>query len=301
MLRYFLIGGLLLPGAGLAGGKPDLPPFVLELPATVQSVLVAETARSTLHVYTLVGNGFRRQAGFYMSIGENGIGKERAWDRRTPLGVYFVSDRLDPATTPLHERYGMLALPLDYPNALDTRRGRSGDGIWIHGASAADGRRPPRDTDGCLALANEDLAMVDAAAELLVTPVLIARSVRPETPVSVAAQRDALRSALDDWADSFRRGDWPGYLSAYADDFEYRGLDRDQWAAYRVRAAAARPVRDVSIDQVYLFADPEEQGIYIARFRQVIVGAEGAVVTTKRLYWRREADGALRIVAEDNG
>ncbi|MDX1498618.1 MAG: L,D-transpeptidase family protein [Woeseiaceae bacterium] len=301
MLRYILIGGLLLPAVALAGGQPELPPFVLELPAAVQSVLVAEAERSTLHLYTREGPRFRRAAGFYMSIGENGIGKERAWDRRTPLGVYFITDRLDPAQTPLHERYGVLALPLDYPNALDRRRGRSGDGIWIHGVLPADGRRPPLDTDGCLALANEDLVTVDGAVELLSTPVLVARSIATASPGSAAALRKALRSALDSWADSFRRGAWPAYLAAYADDFRYRGLDRDEYAAYRVRAAATRPVRDYSIDEVFLLADPEQENIYLARFRQVITGPDGPVVTTKRLYWRREADGAFRIVAEDNG
>ncbi len=212
-----------------------------------------------------------------------------------------MSDRLDPATTPLHERYGVLALPLDYPNALDARRGRGGDGIWIHGVLPDGGRRPVRDTDGCLALANDDLETIDAEVELLVTPVLVARAVGPAPSGPDVALREALRSALDAWVDSIRRGDWPTYLAAYAEDFRYRGLDRDQWAAYRVRAAAARPVREFSIDGVYLLADPEEPNIYLARFRQVIVGADGRLETTKRLYWRRDADGAFRIVAEDNG
>ncbi len=60
MLRHVLIAGLLLPGFSLAGGQPALPPFVLELPAGVRSVLVAETERATLHLYTRVGDGFKR-------------------------------------------------------------------------------------------------------------------------------------------------------------------------------------------------------------------------------------------------
>ena len=60
-------------------------------------------------------------------------------------------------------------------------------------------------------------------------------------------------------------------------------------------------MRDYSIGDIFLLADPEEQDLYLARFRQEIVGTEGRIATIKRLYWRREADGTFRIVAEDNG
>jgi len=66
-----------------------------------------------------------------MSIGENGVGKERAWDRRTPLGIYFANEQLD--TSRMHDKYGPMAFPLDYPNAWDEVNARTGDGIWIHG------------------------------------------------------------------------------------------------------------------------------------------------------------------------
>jgi hypothetical protein len=50
-----------------------------------------------------------------------------------------------------------------------------------------------------------------------------------------------------------------------------------------------------------IIADPEEVGLYLVRFRQRSVEPERVVSMTKRLYWRRQSDGALQIVAEDNG
>jgi hypothetical protein len=50
-----------------------------------------------------------------------------------------------------------------------------------------------------------------------------------------------------------------------------------------------------------LLVDPEESGLYLSRFRQTIVDDDGSIVTTKRLYWRRNGQGKLLIVAEDNG
>jgi len=50
-----------------------------------------------------------------------------------------------------------------------------------------------------------------------------------------------------------------------------------------------------------VLADPEDENLILSRFRQTIVRGEQRVTTMKRLYWRRDADGRFRIVAEDNG
>ena len=91
------------------------------------------------------------------------------------------------------------------------------------------------------------------------------------------------------------------HLSLYAADFEYRGLDRNDWSAYRVRSSAAQRVRDVTIAEVLLLEDPEDAGLFLSRFRKTIYDDEGTIVTIKRLYWRRTENGEWKIVAEDNG
>ena len=235
----------------------------------------------------------------YVSVGQNGVGKQRAWDRRTPLGIYFANEQLD--TSNLHERYGATAFPLDYPNAWDRVNERTGDGIWIHGVAPNGGRRPARDTDGCLALPNADLLELQEYLQLLETPIIITRRMRTATSEQIAATREELLAALDRWVQSYRDGDWHQYLSLYANEFVYRGLDRDEWSAYRIRSAATRPIREFSIDDVLLLADPEEEGLYLSRFRQTIVDQNGMITTIKRLYWRRSASGELEIIAEDNG
>jgi hypothetical protein len=113
--------------------------------------------------------------------------------------------------------------------------------------------------------------------------------------------RQLLLTALEDWADSFRSGDWHRYLSMYAEDFVYRGMDRDEWIAYRLKTAGTRKIEDYSVDEVLLLADPEEDNLYLSRFRQTITESGRILATTKRLYWRKSAAGELQIVAEDNG
>jgi hypothetical protein len=78
-------------------------------------------------------------------------------------------------------------------------------------------------------------------------------------------------------------------------------MNRSEWEYFRVQSVEQTPVSDIIISDVLLLEDPEEPGLYLSRFRQAIIDGERRVETIKRLYWRRDAQGALRIVAEDNG
>ena len=302
MLRLFAIAALVAPGfalADLSAVKPEVPAYILQLPDSVHSVLIAEAETATLHRYRRVPGGVERLDDRYMSVGQNGVGKERAWDRRTPLGIYFPTEVLD--TSRLHEKYGPKAFPLDYPNAWDQRQERTGDGIWIHGVDPRGGPRPPRDTDGCIALENDELLALEEHLQLLVTPVIITKQIRELPADKIATLREKLQAALANWATSYLEGDWHAYLNLYADSFEYRGLTYKEWSAYQVRAAATRPIRDFKSDSVLLLADPEQPNLFLSRFRQTIVDANGKFVTIKRLYWRLNDAGNFEIVAEDNG
>ena len=234
-----------------------------------------------------------------MSIGQQGVGKERAWDRRTPLGVYFVIDQLDTHT--MHEKYGVTAFPLDYPNVWDRKRERTGDGIWVHGVLPNGGQRPPLDTDGCIALPNADLAALEDHFLPLVTPVIVTREMQWQDVDSIATTRREVNAAISEWAKHYGDANLHAYLSMYAGDFSYRGMQISEWASFRLQTLGQRGVVNVAVDELLLLADPEERGLVLSRFRETMSGADVASRTIKRLYWRRNAKGEWRIVAEDNG
>ena len=133
----------------------QFPLGLYQVPATVTTVLIAETSRNQLHVVARSAVGWQVDATYYLSIGKRGVGKQAAGDRRTPLGLYWIVDRLEDHQLP--PRYGPLAFPLDYPNAWDAGHARRGDGIWLHGTEPGTYARPPLDSDGCLVLADADL------------------------------------------------------------------------------------------------------------------------------------------------
>jgi murein L,D-transpeptidase YafK len=289
----------LLAIANSAWAEERVPAYVLQMPASLSSLFIADTSKARLYRFEPSADGVQSSYESYISIGQKGVGKQEAWDRRTPLGVYFVVDQLD--TSRMHEKYGLTAFPLDYPNTLDRMYERTGDGIWVHGVLPGGGQRPELDTDGCIALPNEDLAKLQSDFIPLATPVIVTREMRWLDSASIATLRTELTAAVNDWAAANAASDLHAYLSLYDDAFSYRGMSLREWAALRLQAFAGRGEISFSIDELLLLADPEEEGLFLSRFVQTTSDSANGSRNIKRLYWRRNAANEWRIIAEDNG
>ncbi len=280
--------------------EDTLPDFLVLVPPSAETLFVAETTAAAFHRFdNVAGKPLEYRGRNYMSIGRNGEGKQKSGDQRTPLGVYFVIEQLD--TSRMHEKYGVTAFPLDYPNAWDKRLRRTGDGIWVHGVDARVAERPRRDTDGCIALPNDALSSLEQRFTANTTPVVIARNVVWVPRDKLDALRDTLKGAVTSWADALERGDMHTYLSLYDDDFRRWGMNKSEWTALQLKTVGTRPITSVSVDDLLLLGDPAEEGLYLSRFRLSVTEGDNTVVTTRRLYWRRASSGAFTIVAEDAG
>ena len=298
MLRLILLFSLIMASSVHADER--VPAWIIRVPESTGSVFIAETGAAAFHRFDRAGEGVVPGGEDYMSIGLGGTGKTRPGDQRTPLGIYFVTGQLD--TTKLHEKYGVTAYPLDYPNAWDRRHGRSGDGIWIHGVDRRGGKRPPRDTDGCLALPNERLLALGGTFEANVTPVLIGEEMAWSDAGAVARIRTELSEAVKRWADALEQGDMLAWLDTYHADFEHWSMNKEEWSAFSLQTFATRHISKVTISDLLLLAHPVEDGLYFSRFRlEVTEDDTRNVITMRRMYWRRSESGALKIVAEDSG
>ena len=126
-----------------------LPDSLIQVSSSQDRVVVIDTALSRAHVFENRPTGLLLIDDYYATIGENGLVKVAEGDKRTPMGIYFITSRLDPLG--LDDLYGDGALPLNYPNEWDQRLGRAGHGIWIHGVPRNTYSRPPFATEGCIA------------------------------------------------------------------------------------------------------------------------------------------------------
>jgi len=277
--------------------RARLPAYLLEVPSTVEDILIADAKAATLIRYSSTDNGLVESDRRYMSIGRRGVGKQQVWDLKTPLGIYFITQELDASR--LADKYGVAAFPLDYPNAWDLYNDRTGSGIWLHGVDANAPDRPPLDTEGCLSLPNEELISLSRSLVPQITPVIIVREMRWSTPANIEALRLEFRIALELWRESQEREDLTDYLALYDDSFRSRGMDKDEWSVYRRGALGAHPLDAIKLVDVMLLADPEERGLFLSRFQQTLITAQETTTNRKRLYWRRSGNN-WRIVSEDS-
>ena len=122
-----------------------------------------DSEKSRLYVFKNIDGAPQLVTDFYISGGKNGAEKEREGDQKTPIGVYTITSTMPKEK--LSDFYGSGAFPLNFPNEWDKRLGKTGSGIWIHGTPSSTYSRPPRASDGCVVLTNEDFAAISKYVE----------------------------------------------------------------------------------------------------------------------------------------
>ena len=272
-----------------------LPRYLLRLPEKQKYALVLDSSKSTLFVFENASGTPRYVADYYVTIGKNGFEKLREGDKRTPLGVYHVTSKLP--QNKLTDFYGSGAFPINYPNEWDMMRGRDGYGIWLHGTPRDTYSRPPRASDGCIVLNNDDLKTLERNLQLGSTPVVITDSVEWSKPDEIEALKTELTSAIERW-----RRDWEGrntdvYLRHYAKSFAAGGANLAQWSAQKRQVNGSKTWIKVQLSGMSLLLYPGKQELAVATFEQDYASSNLSNRMMKRQYWLKE-DGKWRIVYE---
>lgn len=226
---------------------------------------------------------------YYASYGRGGVGKERRGDLKTPLGVYFVTGRFSDAQLP--ERYGTGALPLNYPNVWDERKGRTGNGIWVHGSPFETYSRPPEASEGCISLSNMDFTELDDMVNIRNTPVLVGHNVRWMKRTDWLQQQASYRQLIEGWRDDWESKNSERYLSHYSVDYKNGDWDYQRFTAHKRRVNASKKYIKVGIDQLSLFTYPDQPELLVATFRQSYKSSNYKGDSVKRQYWVRENKG----------
>ena len=149
--------------------------YVLKMGKQPNFVL-ADLSENRLYIYERDEQEKMQQvANYYISMGRAGAGKKREGDRGTPLGVYHIVELLPDSE--VSELYGIGALPINYPNDWDLKKGRTGSGIWLHGTPRDTYIRDPNASRGCVVLNNKAMEKLLAMYRLpFETPFLIVDS-----------------------------------------------------------------------------------------------------------------------------
>ena len=265
--------------------EPGLVPSqFLALSSRVKHAIAIDASRARLYLFENTSTGLKLLADYYISVGKSGIEKSLEGDLRTPLGIYFVTSNLDPKQ--LKDFYGSGALPINYPNQLDVKRGKTGSGIWLHGTPPQQFARAPRATDGCIVLANPDLERIIKTVEVRSTPVVIAQSLKWVAPQTMQADSKPFEDALSSWKVAKSSGDVTRLLSWYTADFTSYGKSLLEWRAALTSEIQQLAGREVQIKDVSYMRWTDSTDTMVVTFGEMALGAKSG--QTKRQYWTRQ-------------
>ena len=276
--------------------RKKIPSSLVKLARNQGHVIVIDTSSSRLFL-------FKNQKGvptlikdFYVTIGKNGAGKYVEGDQKTPVGVYFVTDFINPEELP--DLYGDGAFPIDYPNVWDQRHGRTGYGIWLHGTPSKIYSRPPEDSNGCVIVSNQDLNALLPYVKKDNTPVIISDLIDWITKQEWKKRRGNYALFVETW-----RRDWESrnvdlYLRHYSKKYSGLGKDYNSWVEYKRRVNPSKKFIKVNITDKSIFLYPGEYQLMVVTFVQDYASDNFRRKFTKQQYWRMEDDGRWRIIYE---
>jgi murein L,D-transpeptidase YafK len=283
----------------LDGPPPgSLPTALLQLAPHQRHALLVDSAQSRIYVFENADGMPQPVADFYISGGKQGFEKSKEGDQRTPLGVYVVTSSM--GKEKLSDFYGPGAFPLNYPNEWDKRLGKNGSGIWIHGTPSTTYSRPPRASDGCVVLTNDDFQRFSRFVAPGSTPVVIVPAVTWKTPETWAAERGRFYDALSAWQRDWESLDMDRYLSHYSPRFETDGKDKAAWSEAKRRVNAAKAWVKVGVSNLSIYEYAVRSGstsMMMVTFDQDYKSSNNATRMKKRQYWQLES-GQWRIVYE---
>ena len=271
-----------------AGAPPragTIPSQFLELSQRTRHAIAVDASRSRLYLFENRPTGLTLVGDYYTSVGKAGVSKTSQGDQRTPLGVYYITSHLDPKS--LKEFYGSGALPINYPNMLDTKRGKTGGGIWLHGTPPSQFSRAPLATDGCLVMANPDLVHIIQTVEIGSTPVVIAPQLQWVDARSIKNEVKPFEDTLQAWRNAKVAGNLNQVMSFYTQDFNSYGKTLNQWSGVLQTELSKLQGHDIELKDVSFLRWTDTADTMVVTFGEVLTGKKTG--WTKRQYWTRQS------------
>lgn len=272
-----------------------VPRYLLQMEPDQKFAIVVDTQRSRLYIYQNDNGRPRFVADYYIAHGKLGAEKTREGDKRTPVGVYHVTANLP--RQKLSDFYGSGAFPINYPNEWDRQQGRNGHGIWLHGTPSDTYSRPPRASDGCVVLTNQDLDTLSGYLQVGLTPVIISNTIEWLSLDDWASERTALNREIEAWRKDWESRDVNRYLAHYSRSFRNNEGDYGQWAQQKRLVAAGKSWVKVDLSKLSVFRNPGKQDMIVVTFEQDYRSNNLSNVLKKRQYWVKEG-GRWKIIYE---
>lgn len=275
------------------------PDNILFLAANQPYVILVDQQSSRVYVYRNEGGDLRLETDYFITIGLKGYGKQKRGDQKTPIGVYHVTRYIDGMELP--DLYGEGAFPINYPNAWDRRKQRTGSSIWIHGTPSYTYNRSPRASDGCIVVSNPDFLHIENYIQpSLHTPVVVAEQVNWINRAQWMEKREQVMQLLSSWLVDWESLDHEKYRRHYSQsELDAYGRDFKSWDNHKRWVNSNKTWIDVEYSKLNIFNYPGEDNLMLMQFEQHYRSNNLNVESPKELFWRNTGTN-WQIVNEGN-
>lgn len=212
--------------------------------------------------------------------------KQREGDRKTPEGIYFVENRRTSGLD--YALYGKEAYTLNYPNPVDKLRKKDGYGIWIHGRGAP---IVPRETKGCIALNNPDIADLNTKVTIN-TPVILAEQVVPY--FQTGSEFVELKEKTQQWIAAWQNRS-PEFLQMFSPEAFTKSMNESfsSFTRRKKRLFSRLPWIITWTNSVNVLQGPD---YWVTWFDQYYRAPNLVSQGVRRLYWQKNSTGEFVIV-----
>ncbi|RLC24099.1 MAG: hypothetical protein DRH93_05480 [Deltaproteobacteria bacterium] len=281
---------ILLPyGSIIFADNQPWPSSIIKLPENENAILV-EKKTQTLFLYTSktpdLFVGFQAAC----STGETVGVKQKAGDKKTPEGIYFLYDEYeDKYLSPI---YGEKAFPTDYPNFIDKRAGKNGSAIWIHGTNK---KLKPMDSNGCIALENHNIIKLSDYVNLNSTPVIIVEEIDKIDKAALIKQEKNITALLGRWIKAIEKGSYHDYLSFYSSQYLPDISWWEQWFEIRKLADKLDSSLIISADRTGIYY---HNHIFVVLFDYSLMFKDKKILIGKRELFLEEQSKNYKIIGD---
>lgn len=229
---------------------------------------------------------------FKIAVGKADGDKEFEGDNKTPEGIYFVQNHIDGQTLP--DKYGPLAIPIDFPNPIDRLIGKTGHGIWLHGVDREQRIEEAKVTEGCVAFYNNDIKILSNWLKSKQAIVVIAKD---QAGVNQPSDIEGVRQQTNEWLKAWADRNLKSYETFYHPNFKFEKFDLKSYISYKKRVFSSYDKMAVNHDRLRIVTHPKYA---VSFFNQDFRGDQRYIsIGRKTLYWEKDSTtGQWLIVRE---
>ena len=256
------------------------------LPENLQKIIYIDTSNSRLFIFDKDGVMLNKVFDVYASIGKNGSRKNHEGDKKTPIGIYSLEEKIK---QPLSDFYGEGAYPINYPNSLDKLLNKTGHGIWIHGTPKNTYSRPPQSSDGCVVITNEDFINFEKQINNNNVKVIISdESYEDYFKASHESNHSDFISAFNTWKTNWEAKNFDSYLAFYDSNAQYNFKNFKNWTDTKLKVFENSNAINVFVENFLAIDYPDDKdNLKFVEFKQTYTSNITNNVSIKQQIWRK--------------